>query len=54
MKIRRIAVVLLPFALLSGARAGSITSFDADWRFTQGDPEGAQQPQFDDSTWNTI
>jgi beta-galactosidase len=29
-------------------------SFDAEWRFTLGDPEGAAQSSFDDGTWRSL
>jgi beta-galactosidase len=41
-------VSLLLCALARGA------SFDADWRFTKGDPKGADQNQFDDSSWQQV
>ena len=30
------------------------TSFDRDWRFLLGDPEGADMPAFHDSAWRTL
>lgn len=29
-------------------------NFNPDWRFVRSDPEGAQQPDFDDSAWTTV
>ncbi len=29
-------------------------NFNAGWRVTKGDPNGAQQPQFDDSAWKQV
>jgi len=31
-----------------------IISLDADWRFTLGDPPGAEKPDFDDSSWRKL
>ncbi len=29
-------------------------SFDFDWKYSLGDPEGAENPGFDDSSWKTV
>ena len=34
--------------------ARTTTSFDADWRFLKADATGAEQNQFDDSTWRKL
>jgi beta-galactosidase len=34
--------------------ARTTTSFDADWRFLKANAEGAEKPEFDDSTWRTL
>lgn len=57
-------VKLIVLALLSAtlfvlcpAAAGQTqrqSSLDADWRFTVGDPAGAEQPGFDSSHWRTL
>jgi beta-galactosidase len=54
MKIRRLAALVVTMALVSTTRAESVTTFDTDWRFTRGDPAGAQQTQFDDAGWNAV
>ncbi len=52
----RFAVWTLAVSLLFSAttRAGTVTSLDADWRFTRGDPVGAQSPQFDAGSWSNV
>jgi beta-galactosidase len=48
---------LIGFLLVFASNAAdvrTIKSFDADWRFSQGDPAGAEQSQFDDSTWQRL
>jgi beta-galactosidase len=35
-------------------RAGVTESFDANWRFLKADAPGAEQSQFDDSTWRAL
>jgi beta-galactosidase len=30
------------------------TSFDGDWRFSTGDAEGAERPEFDDAAWRKL
>ena len=36
------------------ARAARTVSFDAGWRFTLGDPAGAERPGFDDASWRVL
>jgi beta-galactosidase len=52
---------LLALALAAGARAADWpgpgerrVSFDAAWRFTKGDPAGAEKPGFDDVGWRAL
>ncbi len=41
--------------LASGGSAGRTReSFDFGWRFTRGDPAGAQAPDFDDAAWRPV
>jgi beta-galactosidase len=38
-----------------GAAAGrQVTNFNADWKFTKGDPTGAEAPGFDDAAWQPV
>jgi beta-galactosidase len=30
------------------------SNFDSQWRFLKGDPQGAQSPEFNDSSWRTL
>lgn len=32
----------------------NVTNFNADWRFLEGDPSGAQDPSFNDSAWQGV
>lgn len=49
------AILILPlFLFASPANAMGTMSFDADWRFLKADAPGAEQPQFDDSTWRIV
>lgn len=51
------AFVLFGFLVLNvvGVQAQRIvTSFDADWRFHQGEAEGAEQVDFSDSDWQAV
>jgi beta-galactosidase len=32
----------------------TVASFDANWQFMRGDPSGANQPSFNDSTWQKL
>ena len=34
--------------------AGEVAPLDTDWKFFQGNPSGAEQPGFDDSSWKQI
>lgn len=55
MKLPHVALMFAASLLVSAvARAGTIAPFDADWRFTRGDPAGAQEPQFDDAAWSPV
>ncbi len=36
------------------AQSRTITPFDQDWRFTAGDPSGAEQSGFDDKLWRRL
>ncbi|HSD25709.1 MAG TPA: hypothetical protein VLL75_00330, partial [Vicinamibacteria bacterium] len=52
-----LALALTPGTLLAGdwpAPGERRVSFDAAWRFSKGDPPGAEQPRFDDSTWRLL
>jgi beta-galactosidase len=50
-----ISPLLLAIAAGHASGAGRVVrSLDADWRFHQGDVEGAQQAVFDDSTWQPV
>jgi beta-galactosidase len=53
----RASLLLGLFALftapLSAAQRQRL-SMDPGWRFTLGDPKGAEQPSFDDRTWRTL
>ena len=50
-----VCVVFL-FALSVQAQETSrvITNFDANWRFYQGDVEGAEKPEFNDAAWRKL
>jgi beta-galactosidase len=54
MKVRAVASVLFCLALACAVRAGTVISFDTDWRFSTGDPAGAQAPQFNDAAWSVV
>src|SRR3954470_17633383 len=47
-----LSLLLVPHVRAEGAR--SIVNFDANWSFTLGDPNGAQSPDFDDSSWRKL
>lgn len=42
------------FLFVSKISFGQRTSFDNDWKFIQEDVQGAQQVNFDDSSWRTL
>ncbi|MEJ2702365.1 MAG: glycoside hydrolase family 2 TIM barrel-domain containing protein [Sedimentisphaerales bacterium] len=53
------AVIAVGTCSSSRAEASSfagrkVVNFDADWKFVQGDPEGSQTPDFDDSAWQAV
>src|SRR5712691_8322930 len=51
----RVIVVLAALALARPATAQrQRLSMDPGWRFTLGDPAGAEQPGFDDRQWRTL
>ncbi|MEU1161226.1 sugar-binding domain-containing protein [Streptomyces sp. NPDC005921] len=41
-------------AAATAARVPRERSFDAGWLFLRGDPDGAQQPSYDDTAWRTL
>lgn len=55
---------LLPITLLAlccvrlvaaqGSQPRAVVSADAQWHFTQGDPAGAETPDYNTSTWRTV
>ncbi len=52
-----VAFVLLSFMLPSAIAlkpARTITNFNIQWKFLQGDPAHAEQPLFDDSAWRAV
>src|SRR5689334_12750165 len=53
------AFVLLLTALacapaIARGQARVTQSFDSDWRFFKGDAQGAERPEFDDSSWRKL
>ncbi|SPE40263.1 Glycoside hydrolase family 2, sugar binding [Candidatus Sulfopaludibacter sp. SbA3] len=44
----------LVFLAAFGLHAGTVTSFDPDWRFLKADAPGAEAPEFADETWRTL
>ena len=55
MKSCRLVATLILFSLGTNfTAAGREILFDADWRFTLGDPLDAEQPQFDHSQWDQV
>jgi beta-galactosidase len=48
------AVLLVLGLLTAASSARESRRLDADWRFTLGDPEGADAPGFDDSAWRLL
>jgi beta-galactosidase len=50
----RLKILLLLAALPAAAQTRTITPLDAQWRFTQSDPQGASDPAFDDKAWQTV
>jgi beta-galactosidase len=56
---RPVSALLLGLAALSAAATPSAAqrqrlSMDPSWRFTLGDPAGAEQPRFDDRRWRVL
>jgi hypothetical protein len=55
-----LALVLLGATLISGSTQAHSTvprtkyNFNSDWRVLVGDPQGAEQPDFDDSAWKRV
>ncbi|HZM06422.1 MAG TPA: glycoside hydrolase family 2 TIM barrel-domain containing protein [Candidatus Saccharimonadales bacterium] len=47
-------ILFLGLALLSGSCLGKAVGFDADWRFSRGDPPGAERPEFQDASWQQV
>lgn len=45
---------LTALMLVLPAAARSTTNFNADWRFTLGDPSNAAHPDFDDAAWQSV
>ena len=54
MRFRLLSAALLFSISLSTAHAGTTIPFDADWRFTVGDPPGRRTAQFDDAGWSAV
>jgi beta-galactosidase len=57
--ISSVPTLLLSVVMLSAAGAPVAAqrqhlSMDPNWRFTLGDPAGAEQPKFDDQQWRTL
>ena len=48
------AILLGILYVESSAQTHRQYSMDFNWRFTLGDPENAEQPEFDDSGWRTL
>lgn len=46
--------VNLPFESIPSEETGKGMLFNFDWRFQLGNPEGAEQEQFDDSAWRQL
>src|ERR1019366_2244380 len=53
-KTMRLALIALAFSLPSVAQTRTIPPLDAQWRFTQSNPQGASEAAFDDKTWQTV
>ena len=47
-------MVLSYFMTAAAGSARNTIDFDADWRFTPGDPAGAEGAAFDDSSWRVL
>ncbi len=47
-------LIALPLLVLSTQAERSILSFNADWRFSIGDPAGAEAPTYNDSEWRQL
>ena len=54
MRFRLVSAALLVSISLSAAHAGTTIPFESDWRFTVGDPPGAQDAQFDEAGWSAV
>ncbi len=54
--MRPASVLLLCATILAAPTAGQGTrwSMDPGWRFTRGDPAGAEQPRFNDRAWRRL
>ncbi|MGA8939102.1 MAG: sugar-binding domain-containing protein [Acidobacteriaceae bacterium] len=54
--VQALALLLCSYTIAYGQSGGPRKQIDADfgWRFSLGDPAGAQDPNFDDSSWRTI
>jgi beta-galactosidase len=49
-----LATLVLWPSIVRAGDARTTLSFDSDWRFLNADSPGAEQPQFDDSTWTKL
>jgi beta-galactosidase len=53
-----IILALMAFSITAAAQTSRTTrittSFDADWRFFKGAAQGAEKPEFDDSSWRKL
>ena len=48
------AILLSCLCFAAAAQSRQITNFDADWRFSLGDPKNAQSASFNDRSWRSL
>ncbi|MBO5546606.1 MAG: DUF4982 domain-containing protein [Bacteroidales bacterium] len=48
------ALLLLGLCATAAAQSRETTAFDADWRFSLGDPKNAQSASFNDRSWRSL
>ncbi|MFI3277595.1 MAG: sugar-binding domain-containing protein [Rikenellaceae bacterium] len=54
--INKLMLLFAALLLLNGAMAGQSSRqlFDYDWRFTKGEVEGCEKPEFNDKKWDSV
>ena len=53
-KVLLSALLLLGLCATAAAQSRETTAFDADWRFSLGDPKNAQSASFNDRSWRSL